>query len=490
MLEFVGHFHPVLVHLPIGILLMAILLQWMARKKAYTGLQQAVRIALAVGVLAAIASCITGYLLSLSGDYDSNLVDTHMWLAITLTVVSAILFWREVRYPLAVMNRALSLVVVVLLLVAGHLGGSLTHGPGYLTVGLGSNDKALTPILRPVADIPSAAIYADLVQPVLHDNCYRCHSAVKQKGGLRLDGPEMILKGGKNGKLVIPGQASGSELIKRVLLPYDDEHHMAPKGKPQLSADEIALLTWWVNTGASFDKKVDQLARDSMIAQVLTDFHEGKAGPLARGNGGALAASGDEDRGPRNVADSDMPREPVSPASPKVVAELQAAGVLVLPIAQNSAYVEVSFLNDSLVTPATLQSLSALKQQLVSLKGSHSSLDDRALPVIGQCTRLVRLWLDHTAITGKALGSLQSLTRLRYLNLSGTAVTTADLLPLGSLPQLATLYVFRTGIDKRDWKELQRSFPHTRIDSGGYLVPLFATDTTIVKPPAAAKAPR
>ena len=475
MLEFFGHFHPVLVHLPIGILLVAILMQWLSLREAYTALKQAIRLTLGIGVLTAIASCITGYLLSLSGDYDNGLVNTHMWMAISVTLVSVFLYLREIRYPFGKVNQVLSLTVLLLLTLTGHLGGSLTHGSGYLTAGLGGDSKALLPILKPIADIPSAGAYTDLVQPILHDHCYRCHSADKQKGGLRLDGPDFITKGGKDGKIILPGQAAGSELIKRLLLPLEDDHHMAPKGKPQFTKDEVALLTWWVNAGAPFDKKVGQLAQDSSIKRVLMDFHQGTAG--------AFKGAGAGDQGPLNIADSDMPREPVSPASQAVIKQLQSAGVMVLPIAQNSAYLEVSFLGDSIISPVTLQLLSSLKDQLVSLKCSRTSLTDSALPVIGLCSRLVRLWLDHTAITGNTLSSLQSLTHLHYLNLSGTAVTVEELQPLKSLPQLATLYLYQTGVDKKRWAVLQQSFPHTQLDSGGYVVPLFATDTTIVKAP-------
>ena len=110
------------------------------------------------------------------------------------------------------------------------------------------------------------------------------------------------------------------------------------------------------------------------------DFHQGTAG--------AFKGAGAGDQGPLNIADSDMPREPVSPASQAVIKQLQSAGVMVLPIAQNSAYLEVSFLGDSIISPVTLQLLSSLKDQLVSLKCSRTSLTDSALPVIGLCSRL------------------------------------------------------------------------------------------------------
>ena len=62
MIELFGHFHPVLVHLPIGILMTGLLLQWLARKEKYKSLELAVPIVLLVGIIGALVSCITGAL--------------------------------------------------------------------------------------------------------------------------------------------------------------------------------------------------------------------------------------------------------------------------------------------------------------------------------------------------------------------------------------------------------------------------------------------
>jgi hypothetical protein len=61
------------VHLPIGILLTGIFLQWLSLKEKYKGIQQAVPIVFFCGMLAAIFSCITGYILSNNEDYDKTI---------------------------------------------------------------------------------------------------------------------------------------------------------------------------------------------------------------------------------------------------------------------------------------------------------------------------------------------------------------------------------------------------------------------------------
>jgi mono/diheme cytochrome c family protein len=357
-------------------------------------------------------------------------------------------------------------VVVVLLILTGHWGGSLTHGPGYLTAGL-TSEKA-EPTLRPVADIRSAVVYPSMVEPVLHDNCYGCHSAARVKGGLRLDGPDRILRGGKDGPVIVAGRAGVSLLVKRIELPVDDEHHMAPKEKGQLTSVEIRLLRWWIDHGASFDKTVGGLPADTGMAAVWQAFHMGTAGPVA---GAAVM----------NVADSDLPMGPAPEAPAVAVQRLRAAGALVLPIAQGSNYLEVDCFSDTLGREA-LNAIPMLKDQLVSLKCSWVRDGDDLVAAAAACPRLVRLWLDHTAITGTNLGELRALVNLKYLNLTGTAVRAGDVAKLKGLPKLATFYLYQTKVGRGDWSGLKRDFPRVVLDSGGYAIPVLATDTAIVRP--------
>lgn len=463
MFALAGHLHPVLVHLPIGILLIALFLQVVSISPTRATWKPAADAALGLGVVFAAFSCVTGYLLSLSGDYDHALVTTHQWLAISLTILSGLLYFSLRDRRMGSVSGALAIAVLLLVFLTGHWGGSLTHGPDYLSL-QAADEGPSAPLLRPIPDIQGAGVYTGLVMPVLHDNCYRCHSTGRQKGGLRLDSPEAITKGGKSG----PAPA---ELLKRIQLPLDDEHHMAPKEKPQLTKAEVALLRWWVDAGAPFDKKVRDLPQDSAIKPVLTAFHAGTAGPI----GGA--------DGPLTIADSDMPRAAIPPAAVAAIARLEAAGALVLPIAAGSPYLDVRFPNDTMGASA-LQAIDALAPQLVSVKLTGLPIGDDALPILGHCKALVRLWLDNTHVTGKALSSLRALSQLRYLNLAGTAVTTADLQTLSALPQLQELFLYKTNVDKTHWATLQAGFPHTRLDSGGYTVPFLTTDTAIVRAPA------
>lgn len=467
----IGRLHPLLVHLPIGIILLAILLQVLSSRPAYAGTKPAADLSLLVGVGSAVFSCVTGWLLSQSGDYDPALVVVHQWLAISLTVISAGMYFALRRRPVGRRGLVGMGIVLVLLILTGHWGGSLTHGPGYLTSGLEAGSSQ--PTLRPIADIRSAIVYPSMVEPILHDNCYGCHSASRVKGGLRLDGPERIRRGGKDGPVVVAGQGAASLLIKRIELPLDDEHHMAPKEKGQLTPMEIRLLKWWIDDGASFDKPVGALPADTGMAVVWQAFHMGTAGPVA---GAAVT----------NVADSDLPVAPVAAAPAEAVRRVRAGGALVLPIAAGSNYLEVDCVSDSLDQEA-LKAIPMLKDQLVSLKCSWVRRGDELVAVAAACPRLVRLWLDHTAITGANLGELRGLANLKYLNLTGTSVGVEDVERLKGLPKLSELYLYQTKVRKSGWAALKRDYPHAALDSGGYTIPFLATDTMVVRAPVKAR---
>ena len=95
MTSFIGHFHPVLVHLPIGILLLAILFEFLSRREKYGSLTSAVELSWLLGGIAAAFSCVTGYMLSLSGEYEGDTLTRHQYLGIAVAVVSFLAFYLK-----------------------------------------------------------------------------------------------------------------------------------------------------------------------------------------------------------------------------------------------------------------------------------------------------------------------------------------------------------------------------------------------------------
>jgi uncharacterized membrane protein/mono/diheme cytochrome c family protein len=457
MTEFIGRLHPVLVHLPIGILLLAALFQLASLKPKYASLQAATSIALFWGMISAVLSCISGYLLSQSGDYEEEVVDTHKWFGIATASISLIAYlfnrWENE------FAKWVILLMVPLIVITGHLGGSLTHGSDYLTQGF-SKDSVAEKEIKPIADVQEANVYAEIIQPIFESKCYGCHNKSKKKGGLRLDEPAFILKGGKDGEVIKPGNAEESDMIRRLLLPRNEEDHMPPKQKPQLKDNEIALLHWWIATGATFDKKTKDLEQPGKIKPVLLALQKEVKKVLP-----------------------DLPQTPVDKADEKAIQKLKDSGIIVFPVARNSNYLKANFVTVDSITYDDIVLLLRIKKQLVWLDLSHKKFPDSLLAPIAQLTNLTRLQLDNTPITDKGLVSLQPLFNLQYLNLVGTKVTAQGVIQLKGLPKLQALYLYKTFISSSDWSMLKNNFPKVTLDSGGYQVPTFETDTTIVMPP-------
>ena len=460
--EFIGHLHPVLVHLPIGILLLACLFLWQSRKDRSENLQKTINIILGLGMVSAIASCITGYILSRSGEYDEQMVSWHQWMGISVAVVSVITFYFRRKKSLIRWQSALASILLVLIFLTGHLGGSLTHGADYLIQPLENGDGQDTIKRKPIAQVQEALVYEDIVEPIFHAKCYSCHSTQKQKGKLRLDLPDFIMKGGKDGVVILAGKPGESVLIKRILLPREEEHHMAPKEKPQLTVSEISLIRWWIEEGASFTKKVKETNQPEKIKPILMGLQR-------------------TDQGPDDT--DDIPSTPVDKANEEAIRKVKALGGLVLPIAQGSNYLDIAFITATNIRDADLAALLPLQKQILKLKLSGQPVTDSGLAIIAQCKSIIQLQLDHTKVTDKGMEYLKSLEQLRVLNLVGTDVTASGVLRLKDLKKILSIYLYQTRVEKKDWDFLKKNFPKISLDSGGYQVPLFHTDTMIVKQP-------
>jgi uncharacterized membrane protein/mono/diheme cytochrome c family protein len=460
MFEFLGRFHVALVHLPIGILMLACLFQWLERKPKFSSLHVATSIAFLVGMICAILSAVTGYLLSRSGDYDEDLVTAHQWMGIVVAVVSVIMYYLYKRSSVARLQVSASVLLFVLIIITGHLGGSLTHGSDYLSPWKSPDTVVVQ--RKPIPNVQEAVAYADIIQPLLQTKCYGCHGKNKQKGKLRMDDIVRLMKGGKDGPVIVPGNATKSEMVRRTSLPRDDDDHMPPKEKPQLNEQEIALIRWWIASGASFDKKVKELEQPEEIKPALLSVQNVQR--------------------PRVII-PDIPTTPVAKADEAAVKKLRDLGVVVMPVAQNTNYLWANFVTAKNFSDAQMPLLLPLKEQLIELDLGSTSIRDSAMQTVAQLKNLMHLKLDHTKITDKGLTSLSALQNLRYLNLVATVVTAEGVLQLKGLKKLRSLYLYQAAVKKADWPTLKEAFPKTSIDSGGYTVPFLPTDTTEVKPP-------
>ena len=477
IIPFLGSFHPVLVHLPIGILIIALFLELLSRKPKYAAVETAIPVVFFAAAFTAILACMTGYWLSASGEYDEITLNRHKWMGIITALISSLAYILKKGYvPLPFSKNIYNVFCILLfalITITGHLGGTLTHGSGYLVKNLpeplrktfGYTAQNIADV--PIPDVQEAMLYSDLVARIIQKKCIGCHGPDKQKGGLRLDSPEGITKGGKDGKVLVSGSPEESELIKRILLPVEDEDHMPPKEKNQLSENEIAVLHWWIKQGPDFEKRVREIAQNDTIKKTLLTFQDGN-------NNLASTASY-------------IPATLVDPARQTLLDSLKKAGILIQVVSPGNNYLSASFINMQQNVDSVMPFIAELKDQLVILRLSGKKLNDTSFKYLSELKELRRLYLDRTTVTDTGIVYINSLDKLQYLNLVGTWVSAEGLKKLPGLKSLRSVFLYQSQVKSKDYEEITALFPDVNIDTGGYIVPVLMSDTTEFKLPKKAK---
>ncbi len=281
---FLGRFHTLAVHLPIGVLVLvaaaeALTLSPRLRERIDPGLG----LALPFLVATSVTAFTLGILLARGGGYPARLVMLHRGFTLAAVVGSAacMVAWsRRQRDDGTVRRtpyRATLGATLGLITLGAHFGGSMTHGDTYLTryapsfvqrlVNGGRAAPPPSPEIVPVAPAAEPLVWDSIVLPLLRERCVECHGPDKAKGGLRVDSLAAILKGGDTGAAIKPGLGAGSPLVARMRLPPSDDEHMPPEGKAGLAAGEIEVIRWWIDRGATEALRVrDGIASDGARA--------------------------------------------------------------------------------------------------------------------------------------------------------------------------------------------------------------------------------
>ena len=454
--QFVGRFHPLLVHFPIAFLVLAAALELVAAGRRAERASRAAAALPPLLALAAITAAIAagaGYVLGLSGGYAGPTFERHMLLGLVVAAAAActaVAAWQRRRLAGrgTMIVRAGLLVTIAALVAAGHLGATLTHGEGYLTevappavrrlVAALGGGAAETPVTGPPGQAP---VYAAVVRPVLQQHCVACHSGERPQGALRLDTPEGILKGGDHGPVLAPGRALSSEIVRRVWLPPGHADVMPPRGQRPLPAADAAVLRWWVDSGASFEQPLADVEVPPEVLPVL----ESRLGPIARGGPSLPAVT---------LAAPDAAR----------IEALRAPGIDIRAIADGSPFVQVRLTGRSSASDdARVASLAPLAPHVLWLTLADSGITDTAFTAIAGMHNLTRLDVSRTATTDAGLRALGALPYLESLNLYGTRITDAGLDPLGTQPRLRRVYLWQTPVTPAGIEKLKTDKPKLEI---------------------------
>jgi uncharacterized membrane protein len=461
---FFGHFHPVVVHLPIGILMIAFILELIRIKTKNDQLRHTIVIVLFYGFISAIISCLFGWLLSSGGDYDEDNLFWHQWMGISTAIVSGLL-WLASKKSIFIpkVYTGMFVLMIMLLTITGHLGGNMTHGSGYLTAnipepfhkwfGINSNQAKKR---ANITNINEAVIYADIIAPVLEVKCWSCHNASKKKGKFRMDTEELLMKGGRHGIVIKPNDAEGSELIKRVSLPEGDDKRMPAEGKSGLTEKEISLIKWWIAGGASFKAKVKELPQTETVKTYFKTL-QGSAG-VQNGNSMGDTANG--------TPPSPVFLQKIDTANAADINALKKENVIVSRVSQNMPFLELSMVNNSGFDDSRMKLITKLAPQVVWLKLQDTKITDAGLKELSNCKNLVRLNIEGTMISNNSISVLKQLPNLEYLNMVATKIDDNGLIELAGNKQLKNIYCWQTGVTQKGVDALYKLNPAIHVDFG------------------------
>lgn len=117
-------------------------------------------------------------------------------------------------------------------------------------LGLGGEMKVPDLKKLPPAATKAGVTFDKDIKAIFEKSCVKCHGPEKQKGGLRADSRDAVLKGGENGKVIEPGKIDKSPLLWSVAR-LDPDMAMPPEGKADpLSKEQVALVRAWIEQGA------------------------------------------------------------------------------------------------------------------------------------------------------------------------------------------------------------------------------------------------
>ncbi|MDQ4140533.1 MAG: ribonuclease inhibitor [Bacteroidota bacterium] len=441
LIQFFGRLHPLIVHLPLGILMLAIALQLLVNFPKYARFREFLPLLWFAGFISAVMACLAGFLLKQDGGYDEEAVDLHQFLGIALTLITGFVFLvQSKRFPQKLLLPSV-LMATLFLIGTGHYGGNLTHGEDYLSQPLYAlmGQTPVKKVRKPITNLNEAVVYTDLVEPVLEQKCYQCHSSKKQKGDLRLDSPEFLLKGGEHGKIITAGKADESDLYKRLILPEEDDDRMPPKGKPQLTEAEIQLIHWWIEQGGGdFNKKVAEVTQDDKVKVILSGLTKGA------GVENAVAEA------------PEIPTAKVKLPEASVLQKIKGMGVVVSPLTRDNSFVALNMVNAPNFSDADMPLLAKISENIIWLDMSETKLSDKGLAHLKNFKNLTRLSLDQTSVSDAGLESIKALPKLKYLNLYGTKVTDQGLNLLASCKSLKSIYLWQTKVTPQGVAALQK----------------------------------
>lgn len=444
ILHFIGRFHPTVLHLPIAFLLLLALLETLVFKDRFNFLRASIPLVLTLSIISVLAAVSTGFLLAYASGSNEPLVVEHMKTSLYLAIAALglgifKLYWEKPFAKIA--YRSLLLASLALLASTSHDGGTLTHGRGYLTKYMPNSIRPLFGLqVEGTPDAESASdliVFKDIIHPIIDQNCVSCHNPDKLKGELNLETYAGHLKGGELGPAITPGDPDNSEIVFRITLPEDDDEFMPPDGKTPLKKNEVEIINWWIQSGASETATVSQYHSipapiDQYIATVFENILT-----------------------PEEIEARKSKKTALYESLQSINREL---GILITPYQSEAArFVIDTFSVQNRFDQNMLMKIEPFATSIVEADFSGTALTDESFETLSKFSNLRTLNLSRTSVTGESIESLKRINSLETLNLYGTQIKSEHIDKLSQLTQLKHLFLFQTELYSNETISLLRS---------------------------------
>lgn len=426
-LQAVGRMHPLLLHLPIGLLVISFII-WLGKKNIEKeSFHKIFILVLHVTAFTAALTALMGFFLSREGGYDENILSKHKILGIITAVLAytLLLLFQIAPNRKSLFGTAITASLIIMI-IGSHFGSNLTHGEGFVWQPLQDEED-----IKEEKITDSSSLFVAAIRPILKSKCFSCHNERKAKGELIMTTEEKLLAGGKNGPIWKTGDALNSHIIQNINLTEDDKKHMPPKGKPQLSEGEIDLLFTWIQAGADLRKTIKEYADDDTLKILASKFIHL----------------------PKEETEKTYPFE-AAPVS--LVQKLSSPFCSVFPLSQNSPALQADFFVREKFERKKLEGLLKVKTQLVVLNLGNMPVEDADMKTINQFSNLEKLILNNSLVTNNGIHEIKKLKNLRSLSLAGTKVDKGAAPYFSQLDSLKEVFVWDTKISSQDAATLQQ----------------------------------
>ena len=405
-----GRLHLLILHLPIGLVIGIAALESLAilRRRGGGTVPPAL---LWLNAAVALVAVVSGLKLSQESGYGGTTLTIHLWLGIAVAVVAiAVAVVHSTLSADAPTGRVrgyrASLAGLLLLVIlAGHYGGTMTHGEGFVLgpLGAGAGEMAAKTVdFSPLG--PASEEGFVHVAPILAQSCASCHSGSNAKAGLSLQDFASLKRGSEIGEVVLSGTPADSELLRRITLPEGDPERMPPEGRRQLTEDQIEIVRAWVlGTGPQ--------------GSIST--------PTAAGGESALTA-------------------------------LRATLAHAAAISDDSdlLWIDMSYAQPPLDELQIMDLLRPLATRIAELTLTGCAVTDDFGALAAEMPKLRRLVLHETPVTDALVATLAAHPGLEELVLTKSAVTNGSIEHLQAMPALKRVYLWGSKVTAEGAKRL------------------------------------